>query len=264
MPNRIIKESICTSEKISSLSDFEFRLWIGLIVSVDDYGRGDARPAVIKGRVFPFRDRITFKEIDVALHSLAAKGCVSLYTVDGKPYFWFPTWDKHQRIRTKSSKYPSPQIAADCGNSPQIAADCGNSPQIAADCGLNQNPNQNIELESERESSLSGAKEKSADKPRLVRFEPPSEALAIAYFTQQGSTAQEASSFWDYYQSKGWKVGKATMRDWKAAARNWIRRAADYSQKAQGGQNKGGSRSWEQSNPFLDILQEDLNGGNDT
>ena len=51
MPNRIIKESITTSEKLASLSDFEFRLWIGLITQADDAGRGDARPAVIKGRV---------------------------------------------------------------------------------------------------------------------------------------------------------------------------------------------------------------------
>ena len=85
MPNRIIKESLCASEKIASLSDFEFRLWIGLITQADDAGRGDARPAIIRGRVFPFRDRLSIKDIDVALRALAAKGCVSLYTVDGRP-----------------------------------------------------------------------------------------------------------------------------------------------------------------------------------
>lgn len=31
MPNRIVKESLCSSEKIASLTDFEFRLWVGLI-----------------------------------------------------------------------------------------------------------------------------------------------------------------------------------------------------------------------------------------
>ena len=78
MPNRIIKESICDNEKIAGLSDFEFRLWIGLITQVDDMGRGDARPAIIKGRVFPLRERVTTKDIDAALHALAAKGCISL------------------------------------------------------------------------------------------------------------------------------------------------------------------------------------------
>lgn len=129
MPNRIIKESLCDSEKIAALSDFEFRLWVGLITQADDAGRGDARPAIIKGRVFPFRERLSIKDIDAALQELAAKGCVSLYTVDGKPYFLFPGWVKHQRVRDCKPKYPEPlenyippQSAASCGELPQSAA----------------------------------------------------------------------------------------------------------------------------------------------
>ena len=129
MPNRIIKESLCSSEKIASLSDFEFRLWVGLITQVDDAGRGDARPAIIKGRVFPFRERLSIKDIDAALQALAAKGCVSLYTVDGKPYFLFPGWVKHQRVRDCKPKYPEPPENL---NLPQSAASCGELPQSAA------------------------------------------------------------------------------------------------------------------------------------
>lgn len=133
MPNRIIKESICVSEKIAALSDFEFRLWVGLITAVDDAGRGDARAAIIKGRVFPLRERITIKDIDAALLRLAAKGCVSLYEVEGKPYFWFPTWGKHQRIRDCKPKYPSPEEqngspALEDAPSPPPAAACGDPP----------------------------------------------------------------------------------------------------------------------------------------
>jgi hypothetical protein len=32
-----------------------------------------------------------------------------------------------------------------------------------------------------------------------------------------------AEQFHDYYQSKGWKVGKTAMKDWKAAIRTWER-----------------------------------------
>lgn len=152
MPNRIIKESLCDSEKIAALSDFEFRLWVGLITQADDAGRGDARPAIIKGRVFPFRERLSIKDIDAALQELAAKGCVSLYTVDGRPYFLFPGWVKHQRIRDCKPKFPEPsentalqQSAASCGNPPQVAAICGELPQSAAliqsESESNPNPN---------------------------------------------------------------------------------------------------------------------------
>lgn len=110
VPNRMIRESMLVSDKIASLSDFEFRVWIGLILSVDDMGRGDARAAIIRGRVFPLRERVTLRDVDGALHGLAAKGCISLYEVDGKSYFWFPTWGKHQRIRDVKPKYPDPML----------------------------------------------------------------------------------------------------------------------------------------------------------
>jgi hypothetical protein len=40
-----------------------------------------------------------------------------------------------------------------------------------------------------------------------------------------------ASAFYDYFESNGWKVGgKAPMRDWKAAARNWCRNEKTFRQ----------------------------------
>lgn len=134
MPNRIIKESLCESETVASLSDFEFRLWVTLMVLADDAGRGDARPAIIKGKGFPLRSRITVKEIEDALHAMAGKGCIALYEVDERSYFYFPSWGKHQRIDRAKPKFPAP---------PQIAADCGELPRVAADCGLNTNTNTN-------------------------------------------------------------------------------------------------------------------------
>lgn len=115
MPNRIIKESICTSDKINRLTDFEFRLWVSLLTYVDDYGRGDARPAIIKGRCFPLRDRITATDIQKALCTMADIGVVRIYEVDRQPLLCLPGWEKHQRIQQKRSKYPAP----DDGDLPQ-------------------------------------------------------------------------------------------------------------------------------------------------
>ena len=139
MPNRIIKDSISKSEAISGLTDFQFRLWVHLITYVDDYGRGDARPAIIKGACFPFRDRMTNKDIEKGLADLAGAGCVVLYKVDGKPYLYFPNWEKHQRVRQKVSKCPSPD---DCDEVPHVAASCGELPQDAARI---QNPESRIQ-----------------------------------------------------------------------------------------------------------------------
>ena len=139
MPNRIIKDSIAKSETISGLTDFQFRLWVHLITYVDDYGRGDARPAIIKGACFPFRDRMTNKDIEKGLADLAGAGCVGLYTVDGKPYLYFPNWEQHQRVRQKVSKCPSPD---ECDKPIESAASCGELPQYAARI---QNPESRIQ-----------------------------------------------------------------------------------------------------------------------
>ena len=111
MPNRIIKDSIHESETVNKMTDFQFRLWVNLITYVDDYGRGDARPLVIKGRCFPLSNRITAEEIAKGLNALAAAGCIQLYSVAGKDYLAFPSWDQHQSIRNKRSKFPAPTDA---------------------------------------------------------------------------------------------------------------------------------------------------------
>ena len=52
---------------------------------------------------------------------------------------------------------------------------------------------------------------------------PPSEDHIKIYFSEKGFPPIEAEKFFNYYQSNGWLVGgKSKMKDWKAAARNWI------------------------------------------
>ena len=202
MPNRIIKESICTSEKLAELTDFEFRLWVGLIVSVDDYGRGDARAKIIKGRVFPLRERVTVKEIDAAINSLAAKGCISLYDVDGKSYFWFPTWASHQRIQTKKSKFPEPENGIPRKSTVSHRESPPESNPIQSESESNPNPKESV--------------------PRK-RFTPPAREELEQFILENGLNV-DPQAFLDYYESNGWKVGNNPMKDWKAAARSWSRR----------------------------------------
>ena len=113
MPDRIIRESICTSETLNRLSDFEERFWHRLIVNCDDYGRFDARPAILKGRLFPLMDGKTQRNMQDALHKLASVGLVELYESEGKPFLRVVTWDKYQRIRAKRSKFPGPPEGPD-------------------------------------------------------------------------------------------------------------------------------------------------------
>ena len=108
MPNRIIKESVCTSDTIDQMSWFEECFFTRLWTACDDYGRMDARPAILKSKLFPLKDRLSLKDIESALYKLADIGCVMLYERDSKPYLYLPSWEVHQQVRAKRSKYPAP------------------------------------------------------------------------------------------------------------------------------------------------------------
>lgn len=57
---------------------------------------------------------------------------------------------------------------------------------------------------------------------------PPKAADVAAYFVEIGSTEAEAARFFDHYEANGWRQGgRAALRSWRAAARNWVRRSRD-------------------------------------
>ena len=45
----------------------------------------------------------------------------------------------------------------------------------------------------------------------------------IKEYCDERANNVDANTFFDFYESKGWLVGKAKMKDWKAAVRNWER-----------------------------------------
>lgn len=135
MPNRILKESVCTSDSVDSLSWFEECFFYRLIVNCDDYGRMDARPAILKARLFPLKD-ITHKNIADALQALRAAGLVELYEVDAHPYLQLCTWDRHQQVRAKKGKFPAPD--GNYGRMQPVDSACNHL--IADDCKCSRNP----------------------------------------------------------------------------------------------------------------------------
>jgi hypothetical protein len=109
VPNRIIKESICTSKNLNQLSAEEEVFFYRLIVNADDFGRFDAEPEILRARCFPRRTSfITIEQVLNWLNALVKAELIALYEVDGDLYGYFVTWDDHQQKRAKHSKYPDP------------------------------------------------------------------------------------------------------------------------------------------------------------
>lgn len=204
MPNRIIKESICTSDSVDQMTWFEECFWQRLIVNCDDYGRFDARVSVLKARLFPLKERLQNKEIEAAISKLARIGCIILYECAGKPYLFIPSWESHQTIRAKKSKFPSP-------DNQDSAREIICEQMQAYDSECSRNP---IQSESNTNSY-------SADKPR--RFKKPT-VEEIAEYCREIEAKIDPQYFFDRYEGNGWKIGNSPMKDWKATVRNWKRR----------------------------------------
>lgn len=80
------------------------------------------------------------------------------------------------------------------------------------------NVEKEIEIEKEKESEI----EIDAPKGARSRFAPPTLEEVKEYCRERGNGV-DAQRFLDFYEMKGWMVGKNKMKDWKAAVRTWER-----------------------------------------
>ena len=64
--------------------------------------------------------------------------------------------------------------------------------------------------------------------PARKRFVKP-DLEEIREFCFEKNINIDVDRFFNYYESKGWKVGVSPMKDWKAAVRNWAKNDSLYS-----------------------------------
>ena len=65
---------------------------------------------------------------------------------------------------------------------------------------------------------------------RYRAFTPPTLAEVQDYCRERGNKV-DPQHFIDFYESKGWMVGKNKMKDWKASVRTWERSESDRKEK---------------------------------
>lgn len=178
MGNRILKESICTSERIDLLTAEEERFFYRLLVNCDDYGRMDGRPSVLRAKLFPLKiDRIKDAWVDRVLARLEQVGLITTYSVEGRRYLYMRKWAKHQQVRALKAKYPPPPEDDDNHGLPfdiscnQTLSDDGNGEQmLSSRARAESNPNP-IQSESESNTHTSaGAEGKDEYSPEFEAF----------------------------------------------------------------------------------------------
>ena len=95
---------------------------------------------------------------------------------------------------------------------------------------VNEHNQKNLEIETLLDAEKN-AKKKLREKKGTEQI-PPDWELIMAFFKDKQIPLIEGEKFYNHFQSNGWLVGgKSKMKDWKAAARNWIINAEKFTNK---------------------------------
>lgn len=97
-----------------------------------------------------------------------------------------------------------------------------NVPKSRRDTSLyRENKNINNTLSNERVSAKT--RKTAPQRKAATTFERPSQEEVAEYVRSRGNRI-DAEAFFAFYESNGWKVGRAPMRDWHAAVVTWEKR----------------------------------------
>lgn len=106
MPNRMLRAGIITSEAVNKLSPQAELFYRRMMSIVDDFGRFDGRPAIIRPMAYPLQlDRVGEASVKAWIKECEKQELLVIYWIDGKPYLQMLKWDQP---RAKASKWPAP------------------------------------------------------------------------------------------------------------------------------------------------------------
>lgn len=224
MPNRIIKESICTSEDIDALTEKQEIFFYRIMVNCDDFGTTDARIPILRAKCFPLRaDKIKDEDIKRWLNALTKQGLVFLYEAEGKPYLKMTSWEKHQQVRAKRSKYPQPD-----SDGVNVITNDNNCNQKVSN--VPENP---IRIQSESESE---SESKSKQKKKFAEFISLTNDEHTSLVAKIGKTGTERCiEILDNYKGS---TGKKYKSDYRTIL-NWVIKRYEEEECKKGGTGDG-------------------------
>ena len=214
MPNRYIRESAIESERVNALSWHGEVFYRRLLNRVDDFGRYSANESLLRASIFPLQvDKVSTKDVTRLLKECQQVGLLFAYEVENKRFLVINQWEKG---RAKKSLYPSPP-ANICEHMKTHVYTCKHMSTDVPDS----------DSDSDTDTEREGA-------PKSKKGKPESPDQVKAFASENSLPVHLADSYWDHFESNGWKVGgRSAMKSWQAAFRNWCRREPGFSGKPQ-------------------------------
>lgn len=206
---RMFAKSVINSARFLTMPPSSRLLYYDLGMAADDDGVVEAFTVI----------RMT-GAVEDDLRVLISKGFVSLLNDELVAYI--TDWNKNNQIR-KDRYQPSiyQNLLVKLGDGNQRLTDGlpdGNQRSTQYRLGKYRLGKDRLGKDSLGKVST-GEENKAATPPRAKRFNPPTLAEVQSYVAERHS-AVDPQGFIDFYESKGWMVGKTPMKDWQAACRN--------------------------------------------
>lgn len=194
---RTIKPEFYANEEIAELHPLTRILFTGLWGLADVRGRLEDRPKRIKVSVLPYDDH----DVDGALSDLDRAGFIKRYSVNGGRLIQVVNFEKHQRISGKEAENESlfPSVSE---------ADTSEEP-------VKQQGSNGEAPVKHPESQEGKGREGIGMEGKISRFAEPSQAEVDFECAKIGLPTTEGLKFVAFYGSKGWKVGKSPMKNWR-------------------------------------------------
>ena len=167
-------------------------------------------------------DELEFEEstVRLALEALEHFGMI----VTNGDFFIISGWQEHQNIEGLDKIREQNRIRQKAWYDRQKGLP---KPNVRPNINITQ-PNA-IDIEEEREKEIdldinnigdSDESQPAKTAPKRKQFIPPTVEEVHEYCCERMNNVN-AEAFVDFYESKGWMVGKNKMKDWKAAVRTW-------------------------------------------
>ncbi|REK37077.1 MAG: hypothetical protein DWQ44_00040 [Bacteroidetes bacterium] len=245
MPNRVVREGILESERVSKLTWSSEVFYRRLMSIVDDYGCFDARVELLKVRCYPMvSGKVSNSDIEKWLNECVSAGLVRVYQVSGKNYL--ELLDFNQRLRQRIRKFPPPDDGQQVADNRQKNAD-NSRDEEKKNPKLNPNPKSKLNPTRAREESSTTTTDEKFDFDEIPPGKPyPLEELAELAHQDQGWKSDVAAAFslgsellvagkidqfCSHLRTK--KVREKTEKDFREHFLSWLRKQPNESQKTQ-------------------------------
>ena len=230
MPNRILREGIIESHRVNLLSEAAELLYRRLMSIVDDYGRYEAHPALLRAKLYPLRlDTYTESRVAELLNETTAARLVYTYRAAGKVFLQLLEFRQQTRSVSKYLPPDAKQLLA-FASMPPCAADAkhpradahlvvvvfggvcvfGDVGVVVAGGGGSEPPPR-------------------TDPPTVSKTErkPKSVAAVIAYGASLPLSEDECRKFFEYNEARKWKLPRGAA-GWVALLARWRETAAEH------------------------------------